>query len=106
MDVLSERIELEKRRVALGEELGIVIAGPNGQGLISTKPSLCAQIVAPYPPAGTARTLARATSAYSSRAATSRGISSSARAPNRARRLGAQRQPRPSPINRPTRRWW
>jgi acetyltransferase len=38
--------------VALAEELGILIVGPNGQGLVSTPSSLCAQIVAPYPPAG------------------------------------------------------
>ncbi len=39
--------------VRLGAELGMVVAGPNGQGLISTPSSLCAQIVAPYPPPGT-----------------------------------------------------
>ncbi len=44
--------EMEKRLVALGRELGIAIAGPNGQGLISTSVSMCAQIVAPYPPPG------------------------------------------------------
>ena len=38
--------------VAMAEELGILIVGPNGQGLISTPSHLCAQIVAPYPPAG------------------------------------------------------
>ena len=38
--------------VALARELGIVLAGPNGQGIVSTPSSLCAQIVAPYPPAG------------------------------------------------------
>ena len=37
---------------ALCDELGILLAGPNGQGVISTPSSLCAQIVAPYPPAG------------------------------------------------------
>lgn len=42
----------EAALVELCEELGIVMAGPNGQGLISTPSSLCAQIVAPYPPAG------------------------------------------------------
>jgi acetyltransferase len=44
--------DMERRLVELGERLGIVIAGPNGQGLISTSLSMCAQIVAPYPPAG------------------------------------------------------
>jgi acetyltransferase len=38
--------------VALAAELGILLAGPNGQGLISTPVDLCAQIVAPYPPPG------------------------------------------------------
>ena len=44
--------ELERRLVELGKKLGIVIAGPNGQGLISTPVSMFAQIVAPYPPPG------------------------------------------------------
>lgn len=30
----------------------MLVAGPNGQGLVSTPASLCAEIVAPYPPAG------------------------------------------------------
>jgi acyl-CoA synthetase (NDP forming) len=34
------------------ERLGIVLAGPNGQGVVSTPARLCAQIVAPYPPSG------------------------------------------------------
>jgi len=38
--------------VDLCDELGILLAGPNGQGVISTPSSLCAQIVAPYPPRG------------------------------------------------------
>jgi acyl-CoA synthetase (NDP forming) len=38
--------------VALADELGILLAGPNGQGLVSTPSALCAQIVGPYPPAG------------------------------------------------------
>jgi acetyltransferase len=42
----------EAALVALCEELGILLAGPNGQGVVSTPASLCAQIVAPYPPAG------------------------------------------------------
>ena len=42
----------EDALVALGNELGVLIAGPNGQGVVSTPSSLCAQIVAPYPPAG------------------------------------------------------
>ena len=42
----------EDELVALAEELGILLVGPNGQGLISTPVDLCAQIVAPYPPPG------------------------------------------------------
>lgn len=38
--------------VALADELGILLAGPNGQGVVSTPAALCAQIVAPYPPTG------------------------------------------------------
>jgi acetyltransferase len=38
--------------VALADELGMLVAGPNGQGVVSTPARLCAQIVAPYPPAG------------------------------------------------------
>ena len=42
----------EAELVALAHELGILLAGPNGQGVVSTPARLCAQIVAPYPPAG------------------------------------------------------
>ncbi len=42
----------EAELVALCDELGILLAGPNGQGVVSTPAHLCAQIVAPYPPAG------------------------------------------------------
>jgi acyl-CoA synthetase (NDP forming) len=42
----------ERELVALAESLGMVVAGPNGQGVISTPRSMCAQIVAPYPPPG------------------------------------------------------
>ncbi|MFM2071320.1 MAG: hypothetical protein RLZZ623_1583 [Actinomycetota bacterium] len=38
--------------VRLADELGVLLAGPNGQGVVSTPAHLCAQIVAPYPPAG------------------------------------------------------
>ena len=34
---------------ALADELGILLAGPNGQGVVSTPSQLCAQIVAPVP---------------------------------------------------------
>ncbi len=43
---------LERELVRTADELGMVIAGPNGQGVVSTPVSMCAQIVAPYPPAG------------------------------------------------------
>jgi acetyltransferase len=43
---------LEAELVNLANELGILLAGPNGQGVVSTPSHLCAQIVAPYPPAG------------------------------------------------------
>lgn len=42
----------ERELAALCDELGILLAGPNGQGIISTPARLCAQIIAPYPPAG------------------------------------------------------
>jgi acyl-CoA synthetase (NDP forming) len=42
----------EAELVALSDELDILLAGPNGQGLVSTPVDLCAQIVAPYPPRG------------------------------------------------------
>jgi acetyltransferase len=44
--------KLEQELVAVADELGMLIAGPNGQGVISTPRSMCAQIVAPYPPPG------------------------------------------------------
>ncbi|HEU5081782.1 MAG TPA: acetate--CoA ligase family protein [Acidimicrobiales bacterium] len=37
---------------ALADELGMLVAGPNGQGVVSSPARLCAQIVAPIPPAG------------------------------------------------------
>lgn len=42
----------EAELVALASELDMVVVGPNGQGLVSTPSSLCAQIVAPFPPPG------------------------------------------------------
>jgi acyl-CoA synthetase (NDP forming) len=42
----------QRELVQLARELDMVVAGPNGQGLVSTPVALCAQIVAPYPPAG------------------------------------------------------
>lgn len=48
----AEGRALEQELVATADELGIAMAGPNGQGVISTPVSMCAQIVAPYPPPG------------------------------------------------------
>ena len=48
----DEGQQAEDELVALADELGILLAGPNGQGVVSTPANLCAQIVAPYPPAG------------------------------------------------------
>lgn len=44
--------QMQADLVALADELGMLVAGPNGQGVVSTPAHLCAQIVAPYPPAG------------------------------------------------------
>ena len=43
---------LQRELVEVADELGMLLIGPNGQGVISTGDSLCAQIVPPYPPAG------------------------------------------------------
>lgn len=43
---------LEKQLIAKAQECGVIIAGPNGQGLVSTPVNLCSQIVSPYPPTG------------------------------------------------------
>lgn len=48
----DEGRQLENDLVALSDELGILLAGPNGQGVVSTPAKLCAQIVAPNPPRG------------------------------------------------------
>ena len=48
----EEGQRLQAELVELADELGMLVAGPNGQGVVSTPASLCAQIVAPYPPAG------------------------------------------------------
>lgn len=45
-------IEAQAELVAVAAEEGILLAGPNGQGVVSTPSNLCAQIVAPYPPSG------------------------------------------------------
>jgi len=43
---------LQQELIDLADSLGILLIGPNGQGVISTPESMCAQIVAPMPPAG------------------------------------------------------
>ena len=48
----AEGRRAEDELVEVCEELGILLAGPNGQGVVSTPAKLCAQMVAPYPPAG------------------------------------------------------
>lgn len=42
----------QRQLVAVAGEVGMLLVGPNGQGVVSTPAKLCAQIVAPYPPAG------------------------------------------------------
>jgi len=44
--------QAEAELVALARSLGVLVAGPNGQGVVSTPAKLCAQIVAPNPPRG------------------------------------------------------
>ena len=48
----SEGSRAEEELVDLAKSLGMVLAGPNGQGLISNPANLAAQIVAPVPPPG------------------------------------------------------
>lgn len=48
----NEGERLERALASTARELGMVLAGPNGQGLVSTPANLCAQIVAPFPPRG------------------------------------------------------
>jgi acetyl-CoA synthetase (ADP-forming) len=48
----EEGKRLEQELVAAAGECDMLLAGPNGQGLISTGARLCAQMVAPYPPPG------------------------------------------------------
>jgi len=48
----SDGEKAEHELVQLAADLGMLIAGPNGQGVVSTPVSMCAQIVGPYPPKG------------------------------------------------------
>ena len=43
---------LEDSLVETANKLNMIIAGPNGQGIISTDAKMCAQIASPYPPSG------------------------------------------------------
>jgi acyl-CoA synthetase (NDP forming) len=43
---------LQEELISVAAELDILLIGPNGQGVVSTPESMCAQIVAPNPPAG------------------------------------------------------
>jgi acyl-CoA synthetase (NDP forming) len=43
---------LQRELVEVAAELDMLLIGPNGQGVISTPESMCAQIVAPNPPPG------------------------------------------------------
>jgi len=42
----------ERELVQVARDLDMLLAGPNGQGLVSTSLNMCAQIVPPYPPPG------------------------------------------------------
>lgn len=48
----EEGLAAERALAEQAAQLGIVLAGPNGQGVVSTPARLCAQIVAPNPPPG------------------------------------------------------
>ena len=48
----EEGVQRQRELAALANSLGMVLAGPNGQGVINTAQNMCAQIVAPFPPPG------------------------------------------------------
>ncbi len=48
----ADGLKAQEDLIALAASLNILVAGPNGQGVVSTPSQLCAQIVAPYPPPG------------------------------------------------------
>jgi acyl-CoA synthetase (NDP forming) len=48
----EEGLALQRELVEVAAELDMLLIGPNGQGVISTPESMCAQIVAPNPPPG------------------------------------------------------
>lgn len=47
-----EGVAAQERLVAQCRRLGMLLAGPNGQGVVSPPVGLCAQITGPIPPAG------------------------------------------------------
>jgi acyl-CoA synthetase (NDP forming) len=51
-EVDDEGRRAERELVELCDDLGMLLAGPNGQGLVSTPSKLCAQFVAANPPPG------------------------------------------------------
>ncbi len=48
----TEGVAAQRALVDLADELDLLVVGPNGQGIVSTPVSMCAQIVAPMPPKG------------------------------------------------------
>lgn len=48
----EEGLRAQNDLMDLAASLGLLVAGPNGQGVVSTSSKLCAQIVAPIPPTG------------------------------------------------------
>ena len=51
-EVGKHGLQAEADLLTAARKSGIILAGPNGQGLVSTPNALCAQIVAPLPPKG------------------------------------------------------
>lgn len=48
----EDGLAMQRELVETADALGMLLIGPNGQGVISTPESMCAQIVAPMPPPG------------------------------------------------------
>ena len=51
-ETIAAEESAQDRLVRVAKDSNVLLAGPNGQGVVSTPSNLCAQIVAPYPPAG------------------------------------------------------
>ena len=51
-EIGGDGITAEQELVRLANDLDMAIAGPNGQGFVSSPANLCSQIVAPNPPPG------------------------------------------------------